>query len=288
MIEMNKFLFLILYFFYSFAFSQTDTSYCVIENAKSEIISIIRANEKEEFNWPVYFQKNIHRFVGRPYGGDATGLKPWQTLVATNKLNCVTIIELFWGLACVNHEMYSKKLKYTDGQIFDRFLFYLREFRYYEGANCEYADRTHYFTDALRHLEMKGKMFNVACANGISCKKNISYISSNYKKFSDIKNWPRIKSIEKDMSAAQTMFYPLEDICNYNELAKTGDIVALATNVPGLDVSHCGIVTERDGIVYFSHASSVKKKVVFEENLEHYLRKRDSITGIYVFRPIFK
>lgn len=68
---------------------------------------------------------------------------------------------------------------------------------------------------------------------------------------------------------------------------KSGDIIAFTTKVPGLDVSHVGIiVVEKDG-PHLMHASSKEGKIVVEPRpLEEYLKKNQHITGFRIFRPV--
>jgi hypothetical protein len=63
---------------------------------------------------------------------------------------------------------------------------------------------------------------------------------------------------------------------------RSGDYVGIYSPLPGLDVSHCGIVVKRQGKVFLRHASSLLKKVTDEE-LNHYLGGKK---GLVVYRPV--
>ena len=63
---------------------------------------------------------------------------------------------------------------------------------------------------------------------------------------------------------------------------RSGDYVGIYSPLPGLDVSHCGIVVKRQGKVFLRHASSRLKKVTDEE-LIHYLGGKK---GLIVYRPV--
>ena len=64
-----------------------------------------------------------------------------------------------------------------------------------------------------------------------------------------------------------------------------GDIIAITTNLPGLDVAHVGIAEYINGKLHLLHASSTLGKVVVsEEPLRQMLRNHKSWSGIRVVR----
>lgn len=266
---------------------KTASDVFIVGKAKEEVLEML--NPKEPFHYETFFEKNIKFFKDVPYGAGASNNVSFdKTLVCTSPLNCVTIIEMFWAICYTQYQLSQLNLTLTQNQIFNLFLKNLNFIKYYDGFNCELHDRIHYFTDALFQLESKGLLENIGAYNGEPIDKKIHFISGNKKQWSAIKNWIKIKVIEESMSSRPRYFYPLDRMEDYKLYAKTGDIVALATDVAGLDVSHCGYITFRNDSLLFSHASSVKKKVVIEEDLCNYLSKRTSITGIYVYRPLFQ
>ena len=64
-----------------------------------------------------------------------------------------------------------------------------------------------------------------------------------------------------------------------------GDIIAITTNLPGLDVAHVGMAEYINGTLHLLHASSTLGKVVVsEEPLSQMLRNNKSWSGIRVVR----
>jgi hypothetical protein len=64
---------------------------------------------------------------------------------------------------------------------------------------------------------------------------------------------------------------------------RSGDYVGIYSSLPGLDVSHCGIVVKREGKVFLRHASSkAHLKKVTDEELASYLGGKK---GLVVYRP---
>jgi hypothetical protein len=63
----------------------------------------------------------------------------------------------------------------------------------------------------------------------------------------------------------------------------TGDYVGIYSELPGLDVSHVGIVIKRDKSVYLRHASSGKdQRKVIDQDFNSYTREKP---GVMVLRP---
>ena len=70
-------------------------------------------------------------------------------------------------------------------------------------------------------------------------------------------------------------------------MIRDGDIIALATQIPGLDVTHTGIaIRGDDGRIHLLHASTEGRVKVSEEPLADYLEGIKGNTGILVVRPL--
>jgi hypothetical protein len=96
-----------------------------------------------------------------------------------------------------------------------------------------------------------------------------------------------LRQIEKAISERKVWFIPKNKIAEFEDQFKDGDIVAITTNIDGLDVTHVGLVFWRDGRVRLLHASSKDMKVVItNETLEEYLQGSKSATGIMISRPL--
>lgn len=70
----------------------------------------------------------------------------------------------------------------------------------------------------------------------------------------------------------------------YEELdIKNGDIIAITTNIKGLDVVHTGFACWVDGKLHLLHASSVMKKVILDsQTLFEYSKNKKAHTGVRV------
>lgn len=265
----------------------------VVGRSKSNLIEFLKPFvEAPKVTYFDCFEAFLERFQGYPYGAgtpkDLAGLKAGQTMVNLESMDCVTFIENYWATYLAlqqlrRHHRHHQSLKEKD--YFNAFVHALNQVRYYQGQNCSWDDRIYYFSAALEALEAKGLLVDIGAQAGTPLRKKIHYVSSNKAKFAGIQDWKRIRHIEQQLTQANLHYFPLEDISHYQAIAQTGDIIALATNVPGLDVSHCGFIHQEGDCTYFSHASSTRKKIVFKEELLQYLSTRNTITGILVYRP---
>ncbi len=237
-----------------------------------------------------FVETKLEKFAGVSYGAGGAGCGAGKTLVNFEQMDCVTFIENVLALTLTEKDYALKPA--DERTLFNAFVQNLNRVRYYEGVNCRWDDRIYYFTDALRQLEDAGLLTDLARINGEPFTKKIEYLSKNPQKFTGIEDWNKVKRLEREMSSRRRYYYPLSELERYADLARTGDVVALATDVPGLDVSHCGFIhvdENRSGVdkLFFTHASSVKKKVVYRQNFCDYLSTRTSITGVFVYRPLF-
>jgi hypothetical protein len=80
---------------------------------------------------------------------------------------------------------------------------------------------------------------------------------------------------------------PRDEVAARETKLRDGDIIALATDIPGLDVTHTGIALRlADGRIHLLHASTQGQVMITEEPLADYLEKVSRNTGIMVARPL--
>lgn len=236
-----------------------------------------------------YYEELTHKllpmFRGVPYGSGGGGCPGDKTFVNFQSFDCVTFVETWWALSYTLYEYHSGKLKKDDDN-FQAFVRNLDRIRYFGGENCGIEFRIHYFTQALEELDRSGLAFNVAYANGFPFKKTINYISNNSDIYGGLATDPQHKSFEAVLNKTPRFYYPAQHREMYYPMAKDGDIIAFASTEPGLDVSHCGIVTVEDDEPKVNHASQLYGKVVLGQDLEMYMRSRaGKVNGFFVYRP---
>ena len=94
--------------------------------------------------------------------------------------------------------------------------------------------------------------------------------------------------MEQQYSGKTVAYIPKADLKQTDQLREVihdGDILALVSNVNGLDVAHVGFAIWQKGELHLLHASSRHKKVVVEpQTLYEYMRQQPSQLGVRVIR----
>jgi hypothetical protein len=120
---------------------------------------------------------------------------------------------------------------------------------------------------------------------------SLNIMSTHPEEYKQLINDPaitaQIKAIEEKISAQKFYYIPTSQFESIEGLVKDGDIVTLTTTIPGIDVSHVGILLKKEGRIYLLHASSTAQKVVIStEPFAQYLTKSKKTTGVMIARPI--
>lgn len=248
---------------------------------------LVQGQETPTACYADFLRTALPAFVGVRFGGGGAGA-PWnKTLVNTQEMDCVTFVEQVLAMAMAHRQAAETRTAESPDELFALFVHHLNHVRYYDGVVDGRQKRIILFTDAMRMLTQRGVLEDVGAYTGVPFTKRIHYMSSNPSRFAGITNWAEVRQTETQLSAHRRFYYPLDSLHRYEPLAADGDIVGLTTNVDGLDVSHVGFLTVRNGRVKFTHASFTKRQVVLEQDLREYLSTRTSITGIVVFRPVW-
>ncbi len=290
-IKKSKIFFFLLLFFSSLFAQRQENPLKLHEvgNSKKEIVRFINEQAGYKFCYHDFVLATLNRFEGVKYGSGAKGCSADQLLINTASFDCVTFIENFLAMAFTTYELRNNPFAFED-EIFKTFSKYLMIIRYYENQPTEsWENRINYYTEQLFKLTDLGLLIHIGENSGAKLyTKKINYISSNKYKFPGIKNWKKLKQTEKKLTERPKFYFPLDEIekC-YKPIAQEGDIVALTTTIDGLEVSHTGIITLKNGRLFFSHASQKHKKLIMEEDFLEYLDTRSTITGIMIFRPVF-
>lgn len=225
------------------------------------------------------------KYVGTPYVAHTLDLDgPEELILNCDEVDCTTFVEY------VLAESLCPKLESGDiseGVFADK----LQQIRYRNGQIDGYTSRLHYITEWVNNAVKKGFLTDVTATKSPTTEKvELSYMSSHpqlYKQLANSEeNVTRMKAIEKALSGQEIHYLPKEQL-PYNGLAwiKNGDIIAITTNIPGLDVSHLGIAFYVEGKLTLLHASSKDGKVVVsKKTLSQMLKDNDKSTGIRVLR----
>ena len=223
-------------------------------------------------------------FMKTPYVAKTLEIGDTETLVVNLQgLDCTTFVEnvLAFTLLLRQHE-----------KSFDAYLKNLEIIRYKDGSLNGYASRLHYFSEWIANNAEKGLLKDITSEiGGAAITKDINFMSTHrdlYPFLADDVNFSKIKASENYLNNQAICVLAQDDIAANEHLIQTGDIIALATSINGLDVTHTGIATrEKDGRIHLLHASTGSMEVeVSKKPLADYLKGIKSNTGIMVARPL--
>jgi len=222
-------------------------------------------------------------FLNTPYVAKTLDKTKEEKLVINlHQLDCTTFAENCLALAR------TVKSNHPDA---GTFCSELEKIRYRGGKLDGYASRLHYFCEWISDNESRGIVKAVAASmGGKPLTVNLNFMSTHPKEYPQLINdqatTAKIKEIEEKVSAQKFYFIPADQFESIEGLVKDGDLVTLTTSIPGIDVSHVGILLKKEGRVYLLHASSgIMKVVVGTEPFAQYLAKSKKTTGVMIARP---
>lgn len=207
-----------------------------------------------------------------------------ELIINCDEVDCTTLVEY------VLAETLTPKM--ADGDVSETaFAENLQKIRYRDGKIDGYTSRLHYIADWINNGVRNHFLMDVTAAMSPDTQKlSLSYMSSNPQQYKQLANSPenvaRMKKIEQALSGKEVHYLPKEKLpANGLPWIKDGDIIAITTNTPGLDVTHMGIAFYADGKLTLLHASSAEKKVVVSKvTLSQMLKDNEKWTGIRVLR----
>ncbi|SNR25715.1 Protein of unknown function [Maribacter sedimenticola] len=222
-------------------------------------------------------------FMKTPYVAKTLEIGDTETLVVNLQgLDCTTFVE--------NVLAFSMLLKQQENS-FEAYLKNLETIRYKNGALDGYASRLHYFSEWIANNAEKGLIKDITGEiGGEEITKDINFMSTHrdiYPFLADDTNFSKIKDSENFLNNQAICVLAQDKIAENEHLIQSGDIIAFATSINGLDVTHTGIATrETDGRIHLLHASTGTMQVeISKKPLADYVKGIKSNTGIMVARP---
>ena len=224
-----------------------------------------------------------NEFIGEKYVGGVLERDTKEPLyISCTELDCTTFVELVLAIAKTADD---GNYRFTD------VCHNLETIRYRNGKNNGYSSRLHYISWWIKDNAKTGIIEDATPK--ISKERlllNLNFMSSPPDRYPQLAENPDlVKEIEQreiPYRGIETHYIPTEKL-GYNEInnIKAGDVIAITTSTPGLDVAHIGIAYYNNSTLCLIHASKKKGKVVKENiPLRDYLVNNKRHTGIMVFR----
>lgn len=222
-------------------------------------------------------------FLGIPYVEKTLEVGDTETLVVNfGGLDCTTFVENVMAFTLMAKNQQNDFANFTE---------HLKTIRYRDGKLNGYPSRLHYFTEWIRNNQKKGLVKDItADLGGVELGKPIDFMGTHrnlYPFLASEENFRAMQEVERKLAEEKLCYLPKEEIRYKEHLIRSGDIIALATSIKGLDVTHTGIaIHQPDGRLHLLHASSKNGEVeISEEPLVDYLKDIKSNIGIIVARP---
>lgn len=235
-------------------------------------------------NLMVHFARQL---IGIPYVGHT--LEPFdkeRLIINLRELDCTTMVENALALSlCVRDSVCS----------FEAFCHILQKIRYEQGDEPAYTKRLHYFTSWIEDNTSMGFCKEVQGPNPpFTAWQTVeaSYMTQHPDRYRMLKvnpgDIPAIRKMEQRIEGRRYRYIPKEQLTNTSLLRQTihdGDIIAIITNIAGLDTQHIGIAVWHDDGLHLLNASSIHHKVVEEPmTLQQYLFQHKTMPGIRIIR----
>ena len=231
--------------------------------------------------------------VGSPYeaftleayirsGGNPSDKEP-LTLSLTH-FDCVTLVESCLAVARVAPDSRTPS--------WERFGHEVERMRYRAGKRKGYASRLHYFSEWISDGERRGLVRDLgADLGGVVDARPLRFMTEHrrsYPALADEGVFRAIGEMERSLDNHPRYMVPAERIPKILDRIETGDVLAFATAIPGIDVSHAAFAyRDAAGILRVLHAPLSGGAVeVTRATLPEYVSAIRGATGILVARAL--
>jgi len=220
-------------------------------------------------------------FLGTPYvNGTLETNRAEHLVVNLREYDCVTFVENVIALVC---------LVKSQEKSFEAFRKVLRKIRYRQGRLQGYFSRLHYFSDWIHDNQRKHILRDVTAEiGGRPFRKSITFMTTHPDLYPALKNAAtlrRMKLIERAISKRSLLFIPKKALRRLEDRIHDGDLIAVTTNLEGLDVEHVGLAIKVKYRIHLLHASSTEGKILLsKKTLYQYLMQNRARSGIMVAR----
>ncbi len=214
-------------------------------------------------------------------GGSPTSLEP-LTLSLT-RFDCVTLVESCLAIARVAAS--------PGPPTWERFGAEVERMRYRGGIRRGYTSRLHYFSEWIRDGESRGLVHDIGAElGGEPDTRPLRFMTehrSSYPALASDEVFEDIGAMERRLDPTPRRLIPTAAIPAVLDRIQSGDVLAFATGIPGLDVSHAAFAyRDNANVVRVLHAPLSGGVVeITRTTLPEYVAAIRRATGILVARP---
>jgi hypothetical protein len=231
--------------------------------------------------------------VGTPYvaftleeyiraGGDPSRTEPLA--LSLTRFDCVSLVESCLAVTRVADDRAAPT--------WERFGHEMERMRYRGGERRDYTSRLHYFSDWISDGARRGLLRDLgADLGGVADTRPLRFMTehrASYPALANEKVFEGIAAMERRLDDEPRRVIPTERIPEVSDRIETGDVLAFATAIPGLDVTHSAFAyRDRDGVLRVLHAPLSGGAVeITSTTLPEYVAAIRRSTGILVARPL--
>ena len=213
-------------------------------------------------------------------GGGAAGTEP-LTLSLT-RFDCVTLVEACLAVA---------RASAGGAATWEGFGREVERMRYRDGRRRDYASRLHYFSEWIEDGERRGLVKDLGMKlGGVKDERPLRFMTSHrnsYPALADDAVFREIGEVERRLDQRPRYVVPTDRIADVAEGIETGDVLAFATSIDGLDVTHAAFAyRDAADTLRVLHAPLSGGVVeVTAKTLPEYVTAIRRSTGILVARP---
>jgi hypothetical protein len=215
-------------------------------------------------------------------GGNPAGTEPLT--LSLSHFDCVSLVEACLAVA---------RAAATPGQpSWERFGIEVERMRYRGGKRLSYSSRLHYFSEWIRDGASRGLVRDLGEELGGEIDaRPLRFMTEHRASYPALANetvFNQIGVMERSLDPFARRLVPVARIPAVLDRIQSGDVIAFATNIPGLDVSHAAFAyRDTKNVVRVLHAPLSGGVVeVTRTTLPEYVAAIRRATGILVARPL--
>lgn len=204
--------------------------------------------------------------------------------VSLTRFDCVTLVESCLAVA--------RGVCGAGAGTWERFGREVERMRYRGGRRRGYTSRLHYFSEWIRDGASRGLVKDLGAElGGTDDTRPLRFMTrhrGSYAALADARVFEEIGSIERSLDGQPRFVVPTKRIPEVLPRLETGDVLAFATEIDGLDVTHSAFVYRGDDeVVRVLHAPlSGGVVAITRTTLPEYVAAIRRATGILVARPL--
>jgi len=198
--------------------------------------------------------------------------------------DCVTLVESCLAVA---------RLAAHEGKpTLEQFGREIERIRYRDGKRRGYASRLHYFSEWITDGERRGLVRDPGAElGGTADARPLRFMTEHRQSYPALKDdgvFREVGAIERRLNQHPRRVIPTKLIPKVVDRIETGDVLAFATEIPGLDVTHAAFAyRDGGGILRVLHAPLSGGVVeITRTTLPEYVAAIHRCTGILVARPL--